>query len=59
MPIVVVAKSKPDFARWLADEQAKANPPAAAPAPASTAAAPKTRSDCEPTAGKPATVKQG
>jgi len=60
MPIVVVAKSKPDFAKWLADEQAKANPPAAAPgpAPASTAAAPKT-AQIAPAANKPSTAKQG
>jgi cytochrome c oxidase subunit 2 len=45
MPIVVVALSKPDFAKWLAEQQAKSAPPAAAPAApaaASTAAAPKT-----------------
>ena len=60
MPIVVVAKSKPDFAKWLADEQAKANPPVASPAPAaaSTAAAPKT-AQIAPTASKPSTAKQG
>jgi cytochrome c oxidase subunit 2 len=43
MPIVVVAKSKPDFARWLAEQQAKSAAPAAAPAAAaSTAAAAQT-----------------
>ncbi|MEP6899599.1 MAG: cytochrome c oxidase subunit II [Rhodanobacter sp.] len=45
MPIVVVALSKPDFAKWLAEQQAKSAPPTAAPAApaaASTAAAPKT-----------------
>jgi cytochrome c oxidase subunit 2 len=61
MPIVVVAKSKPDFAKWLADQEAKANPPAAAPAPASSAAAaPKTAQIAPvPTASKSAVVKQG
>ena len=62
MPIVVVAKSKPDFAKWLADQQAKSNPPPAAPAPAaaSTAAAPKTAQIAPaPTTGKSATAKQG
>ncbi len=39
MPIVVVAKSKADFAKWLAEQQAKSAAPAAAPA-ASTAATP-------------------
>lgn len=60
MPIVVVAKSKADFAKWLADEQAKANPPAAAPAPAaaSTAAAPKTAQIALPPA-KSTLAKQG
>jgi cytochrome c oxidase subunit 2 len=42
MPIVVVALSKPDFAKWLAEQQARSAPPAAAPAAASTAAVPKT-----------------
>jgi cytochrome c oxidase subunit 2 len=45
MPIVVVALSKPDFAKWLAAQQAKSAAPAAAPAAtpaaASTAAAPQ------------------
>ena len=41
MPIVVVAKSKPDFAKWLAEQQTAAAPaPAAAPAAAATSAAP-------------------
>lgn len=54
MPIVVVALSKPDFAKWLAEQQAKAAPaPAApaAPAAASTAAAPKTAQVSAPVAG--------
>jgi cytochrome c oxidase subunit II len=47
MPIVVKALPKPDFEKWLADQEAEANKAAqpaqpAAPAPASTAAAPKT-----------------
>jgi cytochrome c oxidase subunit 2 len=47
MPIVVKALPKPEFEKWLADQEAeaaKAAQPAqpAAPAPASTAAAPKT-----------------
>ena len=33
MPIVVVAKSKADFAKWLAAQEAQAAAPAAAPAP--------------------------
>jgi cytochrome c oxidase subunit 2 len=41
MPIVVVALSKPDFAKWLAEQQAKSAAPAEAPA-APAAAAPKT-----------------
>jgi cytochrome c oxidase subunit 2 len=45
MPIVVVAKSKADFAKWLAEQQAKSNAPAAAPQTAQVAAA-------LPTAGK-------
>jgi cytochrome c oxidase subunit 2 len=39
MPIVVVALSKPDFAKWLAEQQAKSATPPAAPAAASSAAA--------------------
>ena len=44
MPIVVVVKSKAEFATWLAGQQAKSAAPAAAPAPAaaSSAAAPQT-----------------
>lgn len=46
MPIVVVAKTKSDFAKWLAQQQAKsAAPPApapAAPASAATKTAPQT-----------------
>ena len=46
MPIVVQALPKPEFEKWLAQQEAAANPPQpaqpAAPAPASTAAAPKT-----------------
>ncbi len=40
MPIVVKALPKAEFEKWLADQQAKAAPPA--PAAASTAQAPKT-----------------
>ncbi|MDQ6646676.1 MAG: cytochrome c oxidase subunit II [Pseudomonadota bacterium] len=42
MPIVVVAKSKADFATWLAAQEAQSAAPTAAPAPAaaSTSAAP-------------------
>ncbi len=42
MPIVVVAKSKEDFAKWLAQQEAASAAPAPAPAAASTAAAPAT-----------------
>ena len=44
MPIVVKALPKPEFDKWLADQEAEANKPAqpAAPAAASTAAAPAT-----------------
>ncbi|MFA6229104.1 MAG: cytochrome c oxidase subunit II [Rhodanobacter sp.] len=44
MPIVVVAKSKEDFAKWLAQQEAASAAPATVPAPAaaSTAAAPAT-----------------
>ena len=48
MPIVVVAKSKEDFAKWLAQQEAASATPVTAPAPAtvpaaaSTAAAPAT-----------------
>jgi cytochrome c oxidase subunit 2 len=41
MPIVVVAKSKADFATWLAEQEAKSSAPASAPtapAPATSAA---------------------
>ena len=59
MPIVVVAKSKADFAKWLAEQEAQsaapAATPAAAPAAASTAAAPQSAL-VEP--AKPAPVKQ-
>jgi len=55
MPIVVVAKSKADFAKWLAGQEAKSAAPAAAPAAASTAAAPQTAQ----IAVAPATGKQG
>jgi cytochrome c oxidase subunit 2 len=52
MPIVVKAVSKDDFAKWLADQQKAANPPPAAPAPASTAAAPqKTTAQVAPVHG--------
>jgi cytochrome c oxidase subunit 2 len=53
MPIVVVAKSKPDFAKWLADQQAKSATPA--PAAASTSAAPVAASITT----VPAVAKQG
>ncbi|TAL87697.1 MAG: cytochrome c oxidase subunit II [Rhodanobacter sp.] len=39
MPIVVVAKSKADFAKWLAEQEAKSARPAAATAAATPAAA--------------------
>ena len=39
MPIVVVVKSKADFATWLAEQQAAATAPAAPAAPAATTAA--------------------
>jgi len=58
MPIVLVAKSKTDFAKWLAAQEAQSAPataPATAPAPASTAAAPASAQ----TAAAPATAKQG
>jgi cytochrome c oxidase subunit 2 len=62
MPIVVVAKSKADFAKWLAEQEAQSAAPAAAPAApaaapaaASTAAAPQSAL-VEP--AKPAPVKQ-
>lgn len=45
MPIVVQALPKAEFEKWLAEQEAAATPPPAqpaAPAPASTAAAPKT-----------------
>ncbi len=46
MPIVVVAKSKGDFAKWLAQQEAASAAPATVPVPvpaaASTAAAPAT-----------------
>lgn len=44
MPIVVVAKSKEDFAKWLAQQEAASAAPATVPVPAaaSTAAAPAT-----------------
>lgn len=66
MPIVVVVKSKADFATWLAAEQAAAAAPAApaapgaAPAEPSTAAAPSTiQVGAAPTADAPAPSKQG
>jgi cytochrome c oxidase subunit 2 len=59
MPIVVVAKSKADFAKWLAEQQAQsaapAASPAATPAAASTAAAPASAQ----VAAAPAAAKQG
>lgn len=42
MPIVVVVKSKADFATWLAAQQAQSAAPGTAPAAASSAAAPQT-----------------
>jgi len=59
MPIVVVALSKPDFAKWLADQQASAAAPAAAPAPAAASTAAATPSTPAPAEDKPATGKQG
>jgi cytochrome c oxidase subunit 2 len=59
MPIVVVAMSKPDFAKWLADQQASAAAPAAAPAPAAASTAAATPSPPAPAEDKPATGKQG
>jgi cytochrome c oxidase subunit II len=53
MPIVVVAKSKADFAKWLAEQEAQSAAPAAAPAAASTTAAPASAQ----TAAAPATAK--
>jgi cytochrome c oxidase subunit 2 len=53
MPIVVVAKSKADFAKWLAKQEAQSAAPAAAPAAASTAVAPASAQ----TAAAPATAK--
>jgi cytochrome c oxidase subunit 2 len=55
MPIVVIAMSKPDFAKWLAEQQAKSAAPAAsepaAPATAGTAAtAPTAQVDATPAA---------
>ena len=59
MPIVVVAKSKEDFAKWLAEQQAK-SAPATAPAAASTAAAPPSAPIAPVQAGSmPATGQQG
>ena len=57
MPIVVVAKSKADFATWLAAQEAKSAAPATAQAPAaaSTSAAPVAAS----IAKVPAVAKQG
>jgi cytochrome c oxidase subunit 2 len=58
MPIVVVAKSKPDFAKWLAEQEAQSATPAAAPASASTAAAPASaQTAAAPATAKPATAK--
>jgi cytochrome c oxidase subunit 2 len=54
MPIVVVAKSKADFAKWLADQEAKSAAPAAAatPAPAATSApAPASSAAAAPSQG--------
>ena len=59
MPIVVVAMSKPDFAKWLADQQASAAAPAVAPAPAAASTAAATPSTPAPAEDKPATGKQG
>jgi cytochrome c oxidase subunit II len=59
MPIVVVAMSKPDFAKWLADQQASAAAPAAAPAPAAASTAAATPSTPAPAEDKPASGKQG
>jgi cytochrome c oxidase, subunit II len=60
MPIVVVAKSKADFAKWLADQQARSAAPATAPAAASTAAAPQSAQvDSAPATDRPAPGKQG
>jgi len=63
MPIVVVAKSKPDFAKWLAaQEAASAAPAAAAPAPAPAAASSVEANAPEQTAqadSDPTGAKQG
>ena len=63
MPIVVVVKSKADFATWLAAQEASAAAPAApdtAPAEPSTAAAPATTQvEAVPTVAAPASSKQG
>ena len=58
MPIVVVSKSKPDFAKWLAAQEAKSAPPAPAVAP--PAAAPTTAQIAPAPAKNPSlTAKQG
>jgi len=54
MPIVVVAKSKADFATWLAEQEAHSAAPVAAPASASTAAA---VAPAQVAAAAPATAK--
>jgi len=58
MPIVVKALPKADFDKWLADQQAAANPPPA-PAPASTAAAAPATALVAPAGNSQAAVNPG